>query len=565
MINSSTAILKNTAVFSFALLTLLFNSSSISADTHNDVLAGKNIYLYGKLPSGKDLVATTVADVVLRGKKAACTNCHKRSGLGSNEGTTIAPPIIGEILFSAKKIKAHRLKSATPTSVSALDRPAYSRETLMHTLTTGIDARGKQLQFLMPRYALTNTDFNNLYAYLGTLSTSDKAVTDKILYIATVIDSRVRQNKQDIVTGTLKKYVSELNAQTRHETKRARYAPIQKEWQYQSYRKIKLHIWKLTGTPDTWIEQLNKYYSSTPVFALTSGISNDTWSEVDRFCNAKEIACILPNTRVPGLTKNNFYTLYYSTGPYNDAYVLAEYLKQNKQHTNILQISDQYSYSKIAQKIISEEMSLSGAQNLALEKIETNTESIDKHIAKPSSIIIWTEGISDALITQLLSNKTKIASIYIPYFLALDPTSRKKLSKLNSDIFTSYPYVNPAKERITTIRPWAWANSRKIDTSDKAILSNTFTAIVLLNDAIKHVRSNFNQAYIIETLEHMLDNSIVTGIYPKLSLGPGQRYASKGGSIMKVPAMPGEKLQKVSEWIFPDKKAKLTQQADAQP
>jgi cytochrome c553 len=563
MINSSTAILKNTAVFSFALLTLVFNSSSVSAETHNDVLAGKNIYLYGKLPSGKDLVATTVADVELKGKKAACTNCHKRSGLGSNEGTTIAPPIIGEILFSAKKIKAHRLKSATTDSVSALDRPAYTRETLMHTLVNGIDARGKQLQYLMPRYTLAQSDFNNLYAYLGTLSTSDKAVTDKILHIATVIDTRVSQNKQDIVTGTLKKYVSELNAQTRHETKRASNAPIQKEWHYQSYRKIKLHIWELSGKPETWTAQLNKYYSSTPVFAITSGISNAPWSKVDQFCNAKEIACILPNTRVPGLTKDNFYTLYYSTGPYNDAYVLAKYMKQNKQDSRILQISDHYSYSKIAKKVITEE--LTNTKNISLENVEREKDFIKKHISNETTVIIWSEIISDTLIKELSANAGNIKSIFIPYFLALDMETRKKLEKLNTDVFTSYPYVKPKGERIITIRAWAWARSRKLNLSDIPLLTNTFTSMVLLNDAIKHVRSNFNQAYIIETLEHMVDNSVVTGIYPKLSIGPGQRYASRGGNIMKVPVKPEEKLQEVSEWILPDKKAKLTQPSDVQP
>ncbi|HHJ36598.1 MAG TPA: hypothetical protein ENJ87_12615 [Gammaproteobacteria bacterium] len=92
------------------------------------------------------------------------------------------------------------------------------------------------------------------------------------------------------------------------------------------------------------------------------------------------------------------------------------------------------------------------------------------------------------------------------------------------------------------------------------IFTNTFTAINLLIDAIKDLRIHFNRAYLIELLEHMLDNAVLTGMYPKLTIGPGQRYASRGGYIVRIADDPALPLQPVSGWLLPEKQVKLTQQ-----
>ena len=569
MATRSTSIARKASRYSaISLIFLLLPvNNTFSSDINKEsILAGKNIYMHGKLSSGEDIIATTVGDVQLTGEQAACVNCHRHSGLGSIEGTTIAPAITGEILFSEQRIKAHRYQPSTKHAAYALDRPAYTEDSLKNTLISGVDINGSPLKLLMPRYTFTENDYKHLYAYLNSLSINNAGVTDTTLHIATIIDSRVSTAKINTLLSTLERFISDLNSGTRREVERTAQAPIQKEWLYQGYRKYKLHVWKLTGEPDSWQKQLNTYYDKTPVFAVVSGISKDSWENIDNFCNNREIPCILPNTKTPGYSANNFYTLYYNAGPYNDASVITRYFQNSALDNNvadsIVQLYDDSSYSEVARNTLHEEITSNGKGNITSVSLDTtsNKHGIDQYIKnKNTTVIIWSEKLDASLVKALSRNKNKIKSVFIPYYLATSSEARKKLNNIGLEVLTSYPYVKPSDEPRATIRSSAWGKSRKIDTTEKAVFTNTFTSIKVLLNAIKHARSHFSRAYIIELLEHKLDKSVLTGMYPKLTIGPNQRYASRGGYIMKVPDDESSALQPVSEWLLPEKQVKLIQ------
>ena len=52
-------------------------------------------------------------------------------------------------------------------------------------------------------------------------------------------------------------------------------------------------------------------------------------------------------------------------------------------------------------------------------------------------------------------------------------------------------------------------------------------------------------------MEHRLGTSLETSIYPRLSLGPGQRFASKGSYIVKLNAGAEQSFSLLSDWIVP--------------
>jgi hypothetical protein len=52
-------------------------------------------------------------------------------------------------------------------------------------------------------------------------------------------------------------------------------------------------------------------------------------------------------------------------------------------------------------------------------------------------------------------------------------------------------------------------------------------------------------------MEHRLGTANELSIYPHLSLGPGQRFASKGSYIVQVGGADDRQLRPVSDWIVP--------------
>ena len=62
---------------------------------------------------------------------------------------------------------------------------------------------------------------------------------------------------------------------------------------------------------------------------------------------------------------------------------------------------------------------------------------------------------------------------------------------------------------------------------------------------------NYSREYLIETLEHMLDGTSMTTIFPVTTLGTGQRYLAKGAYLTRL-APRGDPTRYVSSgWIQP--------------
>jgi len=96
-----------------------------------------------------------------------------------------------------------------------------------------------------------------------------------------------------------------------------------------------------------------------------------------------------------------------------------------------------------------------------------------------------------------------------------------------------------------------WLRARQIPLADARTQANAYFAATVTGDAVAHIGENFSRDYFIERIEQMAGTSLSPSIYPHLSLGPGQRFASRGGYIVSFSPEADGALVQVSGWLVP--------------
>jgi hypothetical protein len=82
---------------------------------------------------------------------------------------------------------------------------------------------------------------------------------------------------------------------------------------------------------------------------------------------------------------------------------------------------------------------------------------------------------------------------------------------------------------------------------------DTYLACGVLAESVGHMADVFIPEYIVERAEQMLDHRVMTGPYPRLSLAEGgERFASKGGYIVRFADAEGTKMTADRDWTVPN-------------
>lgn len=83
------------------------------------------------------------------------------------------------------------------------------------------------------------------------------------------------------------------------------------------------------------------------------------------------------------------------------------------------------------------------------------------------------------------------------------------------------------------------------------VQADTYLACGLVSETLNHITDAFVRDCFIERVEMALDHRALTGYYPRLTLAPGQRFASKGGYMVRFTDPDGTKLTPLGEWTTP--------------
>ncbi|MHB8726457.1 MAG: c-type cytochrome [Casimicrobiaceae bacterium] len=530
-------------IIAFALLGFTWCAGASAAERADDepVLA---LYRNGVLPSGASLIGTREGGAEVSGKNAACASCHRRSGLGVVEGRIVIPPITGHYLFNPGERPVPEGESS-PLAAAAYNRVRYTEATLARAIRSGIGSSGKPLSPLMPRFALDDATMSALTNYLRTLSaTAAPGVEKDTLHFATIVTADADPQRTRAMLEVLNHFFDNKDAYYRGKA-----PPLDsaRRIHYRVLRRWQLHVWTLAGAPETWDAQLRAKLRAEPVMAVISGISGRTWEPVHRFCEQQQLPCLLPNVDLPVLRDGDFYSVYYFGGVLLEAKLLAARLPAGT-HRLVQVFHDD---------------DIGAAAATALASAAPHSMQIDNDPlgngadAAQLAAAVTRAAAGDALILWLrpedlrrLPATASPASVWVSGLMGGLEHAPLPAAWL-ATAHLSYPFDLPEQRRLRMTWPLTWFKIQGIQVTDERTQTDTYLSCVILAESVGALWGNFVRDYLLETYENMLSSRILNAYYPHLSLGPGQRIASKGGYIVHFADAAGKSVVKDGEWTVP--------------
>jgi hypothetical protein len=528
-------------VLAFALA-LTGGSVCASAAAADQTAAAQALYRNGILPSGTPLQGTREEGAGVVGKNAACASCHRRSGLGMSEGRIVTPPITGHYLFNPGERPAPEEES-NPLAAAAYSRVRYTDATLARAIRRGLGPTGKPLSPLMPHFALDGATMSLLIDYLRTLSTAAApGVETDTLHFATIVTPDADPERARAMLEVLNDFFDNKDAYYRGKAPPLR---ASRRIHYRVLRRWQLHVWTLTGAPDTWEAQLHAKLHAEPVMAVVSGISGRTWEPVHHFCEHEQLPCLLPNVDLPVTHAGDFYTVYFSAGVLLEAKLLAARLPADTRH--VVQVYRENDIGAAAAQ------SFPAADGIKVDNYPLKPGADAAKIAAAAAHA----GAGDALILWLrpedlrqLPVAASPASTWISGLMGGLEHAPLPAAWL-ATAHLSYPFDLPEQRSLRMTWPLTWFKTQHIQVSDERTQVDTYLSCVILAESVGALWGNFVRDYLLETYENMLSFRTLNAYYPHLSLGPGQRFASKGGYIVHFTDAAGTTVVKDGEWVVP--------------
>jgi cytochrome c553 len=501
--------------------------------------AGESIYRAGILPSAQPLSASREPGLPVLGADAACINCHRRSGFGDIEGHIKIPAITGKYLFSPRPII-----DAAPSA-----RDAYTSDGLARAIRDGVAPDGHKLNYLMPHYALSDADMATLIEYLKTMTpVRSPGVDGAVLHFATIVTADADPVQRRGLLDVLERYFADKSAAA---LAGSPYGHVSRG-QISANRRWQLHVWELTGSPEGWEEQLRVRLLHEPVLAVISGLGGRTWEPIHRFCEQAELPCLFPHVDLPVEAEHDYYSVYFSRGVLLEAGLIARSVMDGKTPPGVgrvVQIFRGGDIGEPAAKTLSAGVTGFQVVDRPLKggNVQRELAAALRDLNSRDALVLWLRPKDLEALARLPAAKSRlfVSGLMGGLDSAPMPAAWRAVTTM------AYPMDLPDKRVIRMDFPLGWFRIKRIPVVDEWAQTDAWLACNFLSETLDHMGETVNRDYLVDSLEGMLDHALLTGYYPRLSLAPNQRFASKGGYLVRFAEPDGNRLVAVSDWIVP--------------
>lgn len=495
----------------FLLISVLLLSSAAYAQLTPSERRGKQIYLRGESPSGKEITAM-LGDFDVPASTMSCGGCHGPRGEGKTEGGVSA----GNLTWT------NLLKPYGHTHPTGRKHGPFSESSFIRAVVNGLDSDGNNLLVAMPRYKLSPEDMADLIAYLKRIETDrDPGLTETTITVGTIVPKN----------GALAEIGTAMN-----DVLAAYFANVNDKGGIYN-RRIELKTIVAGVNAATTAANVKTRLQNGELFAIVGGLSAGADKELAALTQEAEIPFIGPATL---LTKTN------AGDNRNLFYLLSGANQQARALVNFAAKKPELKKSQLAIVHSENELALAAAAALEDEARKLGwTTVIKKSVSGPRfdaaalAETLKTEGVAAVFFLgdggEAAFINAAAAANWTPHVFLLGALTGRDLVKtlpasFKDHVFLAFPTVpgDVAPAGLAELR--ALEERHKFAPGHTASKLNAFAAAKIFTEALKRAGRDLSREKLIKALEGLYEYD--TGVTPSITFGPNRRVGSLGSYVV---------------------------------
>jgi hypothetical protein len=287
---------------------------------------------------------------------------------------------------------------------------------------------------------------------------------------------------------------------------------------YTKYRVWRLEHWALQGAPDTWAAQLAQRQAARPVFAVIGGIGRAEWAPVDAFCEQARLPCLLPLVEAgAGTSAAGFYGLHFHAGIDADAALAGRVLHEHG--LTQIQLWSEPGAEALRDRVAG--VLRAAGLGVSTGPADAGTQAIVSLLAPAAQA----ERVNDT------------RGLPVLWLAGTHALGQAELGAAVQGLANGW-IVTPMRSGVELDRQLqrarAWMHQQGLQDLPADVVASTLQAATVMGEGLAHMDFGFTREYLLELLEHSLENVIPWSPYPRLAIGPEQRIASRRSQLGEV-------------------------------